>query len=84
MQEINHARQESSARSSEPRERRCPVCDGLVERPYLTCRECWYRDMEEQEWESYLEFVSSDDAVRGNPEPRVEDLYRRSSCHACV
>ena len=63
MQEINRARQESSARRSERKEYRCRVCDGSVEWPDLVCKECWQREQEEQEWESYLEFMSSDDSA---------------------
>jgi hypothetical protein len=66
MQEINNARQESSAQSSEPKENRCLVCDGPVQRPYLVCRACSYRELQQQRWESYLEFVGSDDTTPGN------------------
>lgn len=69
MQEINYARKESSARSSGPRERRCRVCDGPVERPRLVCRRCWRREAEEQERESYLELLGSDDAAPGDFRP---------------
>ncbi len=105
MQEINNARQESSARSSpiasseevaevifgragsasedkedEPvrREYRCRVCDGPVEWPDLVCRKCWQRDRKEQEWESYLDFLESDDTTPGNRERPVEDGCSRS------
>ena len=78
MQEINHARQGSSAQSSGRKEYRCRICDGPVEWPNLVCRECWRRDREEQEWESYLEFVGSNDTTPGNPQLRVEDGCRKS------
>jgi len=78
MQEINHARQESSAQCSGRKQYRCRVCDGPVEWPDLVCRECWRRDREEQEWESYLEFVGSNDTTPGNQQPRVEDGCRKS------
>ena len=68
MQEINHARQESSAQSSSRKEYRCRVCDGPAEWPDIVCRECWKRDREEQEWESYLDFLDGDDTTPENPE----------------
>ncbi len=107
MQEINYARQESSARSSpiasseevakvifgragsasedkedEPacREYRCRVCDGPVEWPDLVCRKCWQRNREEQEWESYLDFLDGDDTAPGNREPSNKDASRRKGC----
>ena len=106
MQEINNARQESSARSSpiasskdvaevifgragsasedkedEPAcpEYRCRVCDGPVEWPDLVCRKCWQRDREEQEWESYLDFLESDDTTPKNPERSPGNGCSRSS-----
>jgi hypothetical protein len=30
-----------------------------VSRWNIVCRECWYRDREEQEWESYLKFMGN-------------------------
>jgi len=105
MQEINYARQESSARSSpiasseevaevifgragsasedkedEPvrREYRCRVCDGPVEWPDLVCRKCWKRDREEQEWESYLDFLDGDDTTPETSEPSTEDGCKRN------
>jgi predicted kinase len=73
MQEINYARQESSAQSSERKEYRCRVCDGPVEWPDLVCRKCWYRDQKEQEWESYLEFTCSNDPARGHTKASAKD-----------
>lgn len=78
MQEINYARQESSAQSSARKGYRCRVCDGPVEWPDIVCRECWKRDREEQEWESYLDFLDGDDTTPENPEPPTEDGCRRS------
>ena len=78
MQEINYSRQESSAQCSERKEYRCRVCDGPVEWPDLVCRKCWQRDREEQEWESYLDFLESDDTTPGNRERPVEDGCSRS------
>ena len=78
MQEINYARQESSAQSSDERAYRCRVCDGPVEWPRLVCRKCWRRETEEQEWESYLEFVGSDDATPGDRQPQVKIGRRRA------
>ena len=62
MQEINYARQESSAQSSCRKEYRCRVCDGPVEWPYIVCRECWYRDQKEQEWDWELYCMETDEA----------------------
>ncbi|NVL91285.1 MAG: ATP-binding protein [Desulfobacterales bacterium] len=78
MQEIKYARQESSAQCSERKEYKCRVCDGPVEWPDILCRECWKRDREEQEWESYLDFLDGDDTTPVNPEPPAKDGCRRS------
>ncbi|HUU16660.1 MAG TPA: AAA family ATPase [Sedimentisphaerales bacterium] len=78
MQEINYARQERSAWSSKRNEYRCRVCDGPVEWPDLVCRKCWQRDREEQEWESYLDFLDGDDTTPGNRKRPVEDGCSRS------
>jgi len=78
MQEINPARQESSTQSSDRKEYRCRVCDGPVEWPDLVCRKCRQRDREEQEWESYLDFLESDDTTTGNRESAAEDRSCRS------
>jgi len=61
-----------------PREYRCRVCDGPVEWPDLVCRKCWQRDREEQEWESYLDFLDGDDTAPGNPESSADDCCSRS------
>lgn len=78
MQEIRNARQERSAQNNDRKEYRCRVCDGPVEWPDLVCRKCWQRDREEQEWESYLDFLESDDTTPGNRERPVEDGCSRS------
>jgi len=44
------------------RKYRCRVCDGPVERPHLVCRECWYRDQKEQEWDWELYCMETDEA----------------------
>jgi len=62
MQEINNARQESSAQCSGQKEHRCRVCDGAVEWPHIVCRECWYRDQKEQEWDWELYCMETDEA----------------------
>jgi len=70
----------SEDKEDEParREYRCRVCDGPVDWPDLVCRKCWQRDREEQEWESYLDFLESDDTTPGNRERPVEDGCSRS------
>ncbi len=70
----------SEDKEDEPacREYRCRVCDGPVEWPDLVCRKCWQRDREEQEWESYLDFLESDDTTQKNPEPSAEDGCKRN------
>jgi len=78
MKEIKYARQESSAQSSKRKEYRCRVCDGPVDWPHIVCRECWYRDREEQEWESYLDFLENDDTTPKNPERSPGDGCKRS------
>lgn len=78
MQEINYARQERSALCSGRKEYRCRVCDGPVEWPDLVCRKCWQRDREEQEWESYLDFLESDDTTPKNPERSPGDVCNRN------
>lgn len=104
MQEINNARQESSARSSPiasseevaeavfgrassasedkegestRREYTCRVCDGPVEQPRLVCEACSRRHEKEMEWESYLDFMDSDDTAPATPEPRAQAGCRR-------
>ncbi len=78
MQEIDNARQESSAQSRKRKEYRCRVCDSPVEWPDLVCRKCWQRDREEQEWESYLDFLDGNDTTPENPEPSAEDGCKRN------
>ena len=78
MQEINYARQERSAQNNDRKEYTCRVCDGPVEWPDLVCRKCWKRDREEQEWESYLDFLDGDETIPGNPEPSAEDGCKRN------
>lgn len=78
MQEIRNARQERSAQNGNRKEYRCRVCDGPVEWPDLVCRKCWQRDREEQEWESYLDFLDGDDTAPGNPESSADDCCSRS------
>jgi predicted kinase len=73
MQEINYARQESRSQRRTRKEYKCRVCDGPVEWPDFVCRKCWYRDQKEQEWESYLEFMGSDDPARGHTKASAKD-----------
>lgn len=77
MQEINHARQESTAKSGKRKEYRCRVCHRPVEWPDLVCRKCWQRNREEQEWESYLDFLDGNDTTPGNREPPNRDGCKR-------
>jgi len=78
MQEIKYARQESGTQSSDRKEYRCRVCDGPVEWPDLVCRKCWQRNREEQEWESYLDFLDGDDTTPEKRESSAEDGCRRN------
>ena len=72
MQEINYARQESSAQCSGRKEYRCRVCDGPVERPRLVCRQCSDRELENGKWERYLD---SDDTTTRNKGPNTREGY---------
>lgn len=59
------------------KEYRCRVCDGPVEWPHLVCHKCWLRDQKEQEWESYLEFIGSNDPARGHRKASAKDGHGR-------
>lgn len=72
MQGINHAGQESSARSS--RQARCRVCDGPVDWPNLVCRQCWQREREFEKWESYSEDPDGDDTTPANGPPAKDHV----------
>jgi len=46
-----------------PRKYRCRVCDKSLESFELVCDECQKRDDEFIEWDTYLEFLESEDAA---------------------
>jgi len=80
MQEIRKAKQKSSAQCSDRNAYRCRVCDGPVERPRLVCRECWYRELEADRWESYLESLDDDDTAAENQGSLAkDDCYGKTS-----
>jgi len=44
------------------------------------CRECWYRELEADRWESYLESLDDDDTAAGNQGSiAIDDCYGKTS-----